>query len=98
MYKLTETAANDIENILSHSITEFGLQQAENYYANLSRCLTLLGENPAIGVDASDIRRGYRRFPHQSHVIFYIQDNTDILVIRTLHQQMDAVRNIHNNL
>ena len=97
VYKLTDAAANDIENILNYSITQFGLLQAETYYTNLTHCLQLLDDNPAMGVDASDLRQGYRRFLHESHVIFYTTDNSGILVIRILHKHLDAVRNLHED-
>ncbi len=94
MFKLSEAAASDIEDILNHSITAFGLVQAEQYYTQLYQCLRLLADNPAMGVDASDIRQGYRRFAHQSHIVFYTTDTTGILVIRILHKHMDAVRHM----
>lgn len=70
MYKLSEAAASDIEQILEWSLDQFGLVQTEEYYRSLSACMDGLAENPAMGVSIDDIRAGYRRFPHQSHVIF----------------------------
>jgi len=46
-----------------------------------------------MGSAADDIRPGYRRFPHESHVIFYMVDAEDILIVRILHKRMDALRN-----
>ncbi len=39
-------------------------------------------------------RPGYRRFPHESHVVFYKIEAQDIFVVRVLHKSMDAVRNL----
>lgn len=47
-----------------------------------------------MGSAAEDIRPGYRRFPHKSHVIFYTIRTDNLLVVRILHQRMDAIRNI----
>ena len=94
MYKVSESAANDIENILDTSLIDFGALQTESYYASLTQCLELLGDNPAMGTSADDIRPGYRRFPHESHVIFYTVDTEAILIVRVLHKRMDALRNI----
>ena len=96
MYELSEAAAKDIEDILDHSIVEFGVLQTETYYAALTRCLELLGDNPGMGSNADDIRPGYRRFPHESHVIFYMSRAHDILIVRILYKSMDAVRNIQD--
>ena len=94
MVKLSAAAAHDIEDLLDRSIAEFGIQQTENYYDSLTRCLALLGENPELGYAVDDIRSGYRRFPHESHVIFYTLEQSDVFVVRILHKRMDAVRNI----
>lgn len=94
MFKLSEAAAADIDNILDHSITAFGFVQTEQYYTQLTQCLRLLADNPAMGVDASDIRHGYRRSAHQSQIVFYTTDTAGILVIRILHKHMDAVRHM----
>ena len=94
MVKLSAAAARDIEELLDHSIAEFGIHQTESYYDALTRCLELLGENPELGYAADDIRSGYRRFPHESHVIFYTLQQNDVFVVRILHKRMDAVRNI----
>ena len=92
--KFSEAAAQDLEEILAQSLVEFGMHQAEIYYASLTHCLGLLGGNPEMGSAAEDIRPGYRRFPHKSHVIFYTFRTDNLLVVRILHQRMDAIRNI----
>ncbi|MHB1512236.1 MAG: type II toxin-antitoxin system RelE/ParE family toxin [Acidiferrobacter sp.] len=93
MVKLSEAAARDIEDILERSIEEFGVRQAETYYIALSRCLELLAANPEMGSAAEDIRPGYRRFPHERHVIFYTVGSDGLLVVRILHQRMDMAKN-----
>jgi len=70
MYKLSQAAARDVENILERSVLDFGQIQTEQYYHSLKNCLELLAGNPGMGNAADDIQSGYRRFPHQSHVIF----------------------------
>jgi len=92
--KLSEAAVRDLEEILEQSLVEFGIHQTETYCASLTHCLELLGSNPEMGSTAEDIRPGYRRFPHESHVIFYTIRAEDIFVVRILHHRMDAIRNI----
>ena len=75
MYALSETAAEDIEQILDRSAVDFGPHQTELYYHSLKNCLELLGENPKMGSSADDIRPGYRRFAHESHVFFTVTLN-----------------------
>jgi toxin ParE1/3/4 len=92
--KLSHAAEKDIEDILDYSISTFDLAQTEQYYTQLTQCLKLLADNPTMGVDASEIRHSYRRFAHQSHIVFYTTDASGILVIRILHKHMDAVRHM----
>jgi len=97
MYSLSNGAAQDIEDILEQSLLEFGLLQTENYFNSLTSCLKLLGANPEMGRTAEEIRPGYRRFSHKSHLIFYKPaGKNDILVIRILHHHMDAIRHIQD--
>lgn len=90
MFELSEAAAADIEAIFERSLIDFGLVQTELYVASLEQCLTLLGENPKMGSSAEDIRTGYRRFSHKSHVVFYREAERGILVVRVLHSRMDV--------
>ena len=70
MYKLSEAAANDIEEILTRSMLDFGVKQTETYVQSLKQCLELLGDNPEMGSAVDDIRAGYRCLLHESHAIF----------------------------
>lgn len=93
MYRLSNSAAQDIEDILEQSLAEFGLLQTKNYFNSLTRCLKLLGDHPEMGRTAEEILPGYRRFPHKSHLIFYKPTGkNDILIVRILHHHMDAIR------
>ena len=94
MYRLTEAAASDIEEMLERSLLDFGEKRTQTYYDALARCLALLGANPEMGVTAEDIRPGYRRFAHESHVVFYTIDDEGVLIVRVLHKRMDATRHL----
>ena len=92
MYKLSSAAAQDIDTLLGRSLLDFGLPQTEMYYQSLQECLRLIGENPELGTAIDDIRAGYRRFPHQSHIIYYQSQPDHVRIVRVLHQRMDAVK------
>ena len=89
MFKLSGAAARDIEIILERSMIDFGIRQTEQYYNSLKKCLEHLGKNPKMGVDVVDIQFAYRRFSHQSHVIFYRINDEGIFIVRILHKRMD---------
>ena len=90
MYRLSHKAESDISNIARYTIEQFGIEQARTYRDSLIACFQSLGETPRIGRKADNIRDGYRRFDHRSHVIFYKSDGQDILIIRVLHKRMNA--------
>ena len=62
MYKLSEAAADDIEEILERSLLHFGVERTETYIQSLTQCLELLGGNPEMGSSVDEIRPGYRCF------------------------------------
>ena len=94
MYTFSQAAARDVENILERSLRDFGLALTEQYYSSMKNCLDLLSDNPGRGNTADDIRHGYHRFPHRSHVIFYSLSGQDILIIRILHKSMDVTQSL----
>ena len=92
MYRFSEAAARDIEKLLENSLLNFGVKQTELYYAALKDCLDLLSGNPDMGGKSDDVREGYRRFSHQSHVIFYRMEKQHVLIVRVLHKSMDVAK------
>ena len=94
MYELSEAAAKDIQKILERSVVDLGLARTELYICSLKSCLEILGENPGMGSIADDIQPDYRRFAHQSHVVFYRASGQGILIIRILRQRMEINKHI----
>ena len=93
-YRLTRKADDDLDGIYEYSITNFGLQQAQNYLNDLLRCFEHLGEHPEAGPLAKPLAPGLRRYPFRSHTVFYIPQDGGVLVVRVLHQRMDAPRHL----
>lgn len=87
-YRLSKLAEQDIEIMLEGSLQRFGIEQTERYYRSLEQCLVLLGNESDIGISVDEIRKGYRKFPHQSHVIYYKRRRRDVFIVRVLHERM----------
>ncbi|TRX48497.1 type II toxin-antitoxin system RelE/ParE family toxin [Fulvivirga sp. M361] len=51
-------------------------------------------KNPDIGRDASEFSRSLKRFTYKSHMVFYLNSDPDILIIRVLHHSMDYQRHL----
>lgn len=93
-YELTDAADRDLTEVYTYSFFEFGENQADVYFESLDACLTRLAENPGLGVDMGSLRKGYRRFAHQRHSIYYRQIRAGIQVIRILGPGMSIDHNV----
>jgi len=91
-YKLSRLASADLEEIAEYTIERFGIEQARRYRDGLKTCFNQLANNPALGKRSEQLMRGLRRFEHQSHVVFYINEPEDIFIVRVLHSSMDVQR------
>lgn len=91
-FRLTRKADDDLGGIYEYSIANFGLRQARNYLNNLLRCFEYLGEYPEVGPRVEQLAAGLRRYPFRSHAVFYMPQDDGVLVVRVLHERMDAPR------
>ena len=91
-YRLSRLAAADLEEIAEYTIERFGIEQSRRYRDGLKTCFVQLADNPALGRRAEQLIRGLRRFAHQSHVVFYISEPENLLIVRVLHSSMDVPR------
>lgn len=83
-------ARADTQRIWRYTAEEFGEHAADAYVRELNQAMQLVREFPDMGSDRSDVRRGYRRIRSGSHLIFYIASETEIYVMRILHERQDA--------
>lgn len=93
-YELSLAADRDLDDIYTYTFREFGVLQADAYFESLEECLTTLGDNPLLGVDASNLRVGCRRFVHQRHTIYYKKSKSGVRIIRVLGPGMSIERSI----
>ena len=93
-YTYSKRAESDIKKIYRDTVQEWGISQADKYDAGLEKTVNLLAELPDIGRPCEEISEGYRRHEYERHVIFYRKRAADILIIRILHDRMDAQRHV----
>jgi toxin ParE1/3/4 len=93
-YRLTSRAEADLEKIANYTIEQFGIEQARRYRDGLENCFQSLAENPKLGRSAEQLAPNLRRFEHRSHIIFYVPQDNGVLIIRVLHESMDAPRHL----
>ena len=94
-FDLTRSAQADLKSIARYTQERWGVRQRNTYLKEVDQVFRTLAKNPLMGLSCDDIREGYRKFPHGSHVIFYKQLGEDeLLIVRILHGTMDVEPNI----
>ena len=88
-YRLSRRADNDLAEIADYSIGEFGIEQARRYRDALEACFLVPADNPLIGHSAEQFAPRLRQFDHASHIVFYLPDDVDLLIVRILHEHAD---------
>ena len=90
-YELTPLARFDMREIWAYSTRQWGRRVADTYIRDLNATIESVAQDPCLGVSAEDVRPEYRRHVFRSHVIFYTVSESGIVVVRILHQQMNAI-------
>lgn len=87
--RLTARAQADLGEIETHSRTQWGDAQAVAYRRIVAQRLHGISQRPALGVTCDYVVAGMRRMSAGVHVIFYVEHDAFVLVVRVLHQRMD---------
>lgn len=86
---IKEEALDDLEEIWLYTLQNWSLEQADRYHRFIIKEIEFLATRPASGKVQDHIRPGYRSSKVNSHIIFYLFDETEIVIIRVLHESMD---------
>ena len=90
-FDLTKAAQADLKSIAKFTQERWGVRQRNTYLKEIDQVFHALAKNPVMGRACDEVREGYRKFPHGSHVIYYKQiDSGVLLVVRILHTTMDV--------
>lgn len=89
--KVSQAAAEDLENIWLYTAEHWSVEQADRYLGQITDGFEVILNDPTAGRDCGELRKGYRRTKVGSHLIFYrLDDKADAMeVIRVLHERMD---------
>lgn len=90
-------AQRDLREIWQYTRRTWSREQADRYLAKLNVIITDLSKRPRSGRRASEISAGlFRRSAHR-HVIYFRVTPHSVIVVRVLHDGMDAVQHIAND-
>jgi len=93
-FQFTPEADADIKGIISYTIDNWGKTQANKYVDGLEKLAGNLAKNPTLGGKRDNLIEGLLSFPYISHVIYYTAHENGIVIIRVLHQNMDAQQHL----
>lgn len=90
---LSPRAEADLEEIWLYTFKNWSLEQADSYHAAIVEAFDDLANGRKIGRPV-DIRDGYFKHSVGSHLVFYRLTESDLVVVRVLHQRMDVGRHL----
>lgn len=93
-YRFTPAAQRDLSEIWDFTQERWDVRQAETYISEIRAAIERVADHPARGRICDAIRQGYRRYAIGSHLVFYLETEDTVDVIRTLHQRMDPSRHL----
>jgi len=95
--RIAAPAAADLSAIAAYTRRRWGSAQTSDYLAEINASLRSLCDTPGMGRPRDDIAAGLRAFPVGQHIIFFRDTEPALLVVRVLHQSMDADRRLKSD-
>jgi toxin ParE1/3/4 len=90
--RFSQLAEDDMLGIAEYSLRQWGEAQAARYLAQLAGCCRRVADYPLIGRACPRILSGLRRIEQGSHVVFFLVEDGDVLIVRVLHKSMQPER------
>jgi toxin ParE1/3/4 len=92
----TKQAQDDLNNIKVYTLLNWGNLQSVNYILELHQTVTIIAENPRIGILRDDVLAGVHSFPYMSHVIYYFFDDEKLEIFAVLHKSQLPIKHLKN--
>ncbi len=87
---ITPKAEADLIGIWVYTCEEWGVDQADIYLDQLEAGMKQLIDHPPLGANYAHVLPEYRRLQVEHHAVFYQVRSSDVLIVRVLHEDMDA--------
>lgn len=88
-YRLTPKAVDDLEEVWRYSAENWGVDKADLYADGLAHLFDTLVENPVLAPERTEFTPPVHIHTHQSHLVIYIIEDDQILIVRILGGQQD---------
>ncbi|MBT3206683.1 MAG: type II toxin-antitoxin system RelE/ParE family toxin [Gammaproteobacteria bacterium] len=90
-YRIRSLAESDLESIWLYTVEQWSVDQADTYLKSIIQRLDWLADNPFLGKQRDDVKKGYYCFPEGMHLVFYKIIDNQIEIIGIPHQSMDII-------
>ncbi|EAR8170489.1 type II toxin-antitoxin system RelE/ParE family toxin [Salmonella enterica] len=92
--KLTPKASQDLEDIWYYGYHHFGEEQADKYINQISDIFQVMSDHN-IGTPRPELGEYICVLPVERHMIYFLQTDTEIVIIRILSQHQDVGRHFN---
>jgi toxin ParE1/3/4 len=86
--KFANSAKRDLREIAEYSEKLWGKSQTLDYLDSIKSRVIALANNPKIGIPQDAIYPHLLSFPIKKHVVYYLQQDDGIAIVRILHEHM----------
>jgi toxin ParE1/3/4 len=87
---VTPKAESDLIGIWVYTCENWGGDQADKFLDQLEAGMQQLINHPSLGANYAHVLLGYRRLQIEHHAVFYQVPESEMLIVRVLHEDMDA--------
>lgn len=94
--RVARAASDDLEGIWLYTAEHWSLEQADRYVNLILDGFEQIKNDPTVGRDFSQVRKGYHGTTVGAHLIFYRWKTGDqeVEIIRVLHRRMNLVERL----
>lgn len=92
-FELAPIAEADLAAISDYTFERWGIAQAQSYLDSIEQLLRQAANIPGMGRARPEIGERIRSFPFQSHIIYCVEADFGVIVLRVLHASQDP--NLH---
>ena len=96
-YLISEKALEDLNIIWIYTAENWSVEQANRYYNLIVDEIEYVSENFKETKDFGNVRENYKFSKVKSHLVFYKKiENSEMEVVRILHERMDIKNRIND--
>lgn len=87
---LRPRARRDLADIWLYTADKWGVDRAEDYTSAINRDIEQARDFPNVGSPVEGLPLGYRKLASGKHRIIYRTSETELIVVRIIHERQDV--------